>query len=333
MVVENVQATPKPESYDNFLRETRKALEIELQRFMPQIKELRLYDKIEYVLRTEGKQLRSNLVILSGQSVGAKTEQLQRLCLAVELLHAATLVHDDILDYDVFRRNILSVQAKWGVKNAILVGDALAALSVGLVSVYDEQILAEMANACLLLSDGEYMDVELAYAGMSESDYFEKVKKKTASLFKAATKCGALAGKASPDVVECLAGFGENYGFAFQIRDDLLDVSSSVNGVPSDLNEFRATLPIIYLNQKSAKDAQAIIKKLMTSKRKNAKDNTFLFKELDSLLKKSGSVEYCNQKIDCFVQDAVSSLGPLKESIYKNYLKEMAESLKLQKTA
>ena len=147
------------------------------------------------------------MVLLSGESVGGNREDLRKLALAIELLHLATLVHDDILDEDLFRRDALSVHAKWSVKEAVLVGDILASLSFVLCKGYKREILDVMIDTCMQLSDGEYSDVELAKTTLSEKEYFKKIEKKSASLFKAACECGVLAGERFTQRDECFKVF------------------------------------------------------------------------------------------------------------------------------
>jgi octaprenyl-diphosphate synthase len=330
---DNIQVVSETDSFQSFLEDANRTLESELQNLLPTIAQLRIYDQIEYVLHTEGKRLRSALVLLSGQCVGAKLERLSKLALAIELVHTATLVHDDILDRDLFRRNALSVQAKYGVKDAILVGDALASLAVGLVRDYHREILDALCNACLMLSDGEYMDMEMCDASFSEADYFKKVKKKSAVLFKTAAKCGALVGDASPAEVECLGQFGENYGVAFQIKDDISDVASLENEeesqVPSDLREFRATLPVIHLYETGRTEIQELLNRLLSGKKKSS-EKRLLLTDLLVSLGSSGSLLYCHSKADSYINAAIASLDGLRESPFKACLVQMAESLRLQ---
>jgi geranylgeranyl pyrophosphate synthase len=333
MAQNNVQVVSEEISFQAFLEEAKKVVDCELQNLQSVISQLRLHDKIDYVLNTEGKRLRAALVLLSGQSVGGNREHLRKMALAVEIVHTATLVHDDILDQDLFRRNALSVQAKYGVKDAILVGDALAALSVGLVRDYKKEILDVLSNACLLLSDGEYMDIEMSEAAFSEKDYFEKVKKKTGALFRTAAQCGALAAEASPVEVASLAGFGENYGVAFQIKDDVTDISALENeeesNIPTDLKEFRATLPIIHLYETGGTEIQELLKKLMAPKTKTY-EKRMLLSELLVNIGSSGSLLYCQNQADHFINAALASLSELRSSRFKTGLIQMAEALKLK---
>ena len=280
-------------------------------------------------MQTKGKQLRATLVLLSGESAGGNGEDLQKLALAVELLHLATLVHDDILDEDLFRRNALSVDAKWSVKEAVLVGDVLASLSFVLCKGYKREILDVMIDTCMQLSDGEFSDVELAKATLTEKEYFEKIEKKSASLFKAACECGVLAANGSPGERNALKFFGENYGLAYQIRDDILDAEASKNDLQPDINKFRSTLPIIHAYENTSEEKRALLERLLSTKTKESQ-LSFL-NELSVNLEKNDSLRYCASKVDLYADKAVAGLRPLKKSVFKDYLIQMAESLKIKK--
>jgi geranylgeranyl pyrophosphate synthase len=324
MVVRILQTSPKESEVYAYFKQARDEIAAELANLAPKISSLKLFNKIDYVLQNKGKQLRSQMVLLSGQAVGADMQRLKKLALALELLHAASLVHDDILDRDVFRRNSLSVQAKWGIKDAVLVGDALASLSLSLACDYGAKVLAELGQTCLQLSDGEYMDVEPSQAELSESAYFEKISKKAGSLFRAACKCGAVAGGGSSTAVRCLADFGENYGVAFQIHDDIMDIAHSETAVPIDIAEFRSTLPIIHLYQ----HADAKTKNLISSMASGVKVDAATFCQLRTKLNVMGSVNYCQAKMDEYIEAALSNLAPLKRNLYKDYLAFMAQQLR-----
>jgi geranylgeranyl pyrophosphate synthase len=328
MATGKIQVASNQNGLQSYFDEARAVLDLQIEGLKPVISKLRLHKQIEYALQTQGKRLRSTLLLLSGQSVGAERQRLQKLALGIELLHLATLVHDDILDQDLFRRNALSVPAKWSVKEAILVGDSLASLGLSLGRDYSTEVLEILANTCLQLPDGEYLDDKMKNPTSPEEYYFEKIKKKTASLFKAATECGAIAGNGSAEEINSLAEFGENYGLAFQIKDDLTDVLSTEN-ILSDLNEYCTTLPLICLNRKHRKDAQIIIKNLLKAKKKNCEDIALISRELKSLLNQNGSIVYCGQKINYYCAKSISSLEGLDETIYKKYLIAMANSLKL----
>ncbi|HTY75650.1 MAG TPA: polyprenyl synthetase family protein, partial [Candidatus Nanoarchaeia archaeon] len=291
-----------------YLDATKNFLDIELQNLTPTIRELRLHRQIEYALQTSGKHLRSAIVLLSGESVGGSRGQLQKLALAVELLHSASLVHDDILDREVFRRNSLSVQAKWSVKEAILVGDALASLALGLCRGYGDQILDVMACACVQLSDGEYMDVTSSGGLLTEEDYIEKARKKTGALFKAAAECGAIASGGSAEEVDALAGFGEKFGLAFQIRDDILDVSALEKESALDFCELSGSLPIVHMCEVAGCDAGALLSKVGAANRGSV-DRKLLLGEVSVELENCGSLRYCSDRINFYVNEAITSLA------------------------
>jgi geranylgeranyl pyrophosphate synthase len=311
--------------FQSYCSNAKKVMDSELQSLLPTIAEFKLRKQIEYALQTSGKRLRPTLVILSGESAGGNRTQLRRLALAFELLHLASLVHDDVLDEDVFRRNALSVYTKWNVKDAIMVGDVLASLSLSLCKGYRREILNVMIDTCIQLSDGEYRDVELAENDLSEEVYFEKIRKKCSSLFRAACECGALAANGSSSVTNAMRLFGENYGVAYQIKDDILDAEEWGNDLQPDVNKFRATLPIIRAYEIADKDKQVRFKRLLAAK---TGENLSIFLREVQVYFEKGSLTYCANRVDEFVDRAVASLSPLKETRFKGYLVEMAESLR-----
>jgi geranylgeranyl pyrophosphate synthase len=271
------------------------------------------------------------LVLLSAQSVGGRIETVSRLALAIEMLHVATLIHDDILDQDMFRRNDLTVNAKWGVRNAVLVGDALASLSLYLSADYQSEITKIISRTCLLLSDGEYMDVEEAMHTRKESNYLETIRRKSASLFKASTQCAAIAANASRDETDALTEFGENFGLAYQIKDDLSDIIPLEDALPQDINEFRANLPIIHLCESAKPEVRdELFQAIVTIKAQNPHEKETALNILREGLESTGSLRYCIDKINQYITNAITSLEPLKECVYKGYLVGMADSLRLK---
>lgn len=319
------------EGYHTYTEDAKRVVDVELSKIMPLVADLGLREKIEYVLRTRGKRLRPILVLLSAQSVGGGIETVRRLALAIEMLHVATLIHDDILDQDIFRRNELTVNTKWGVRDAVLVGDALASLSLYLSADYESEIVKIISRTCLLLSDGEYLDVEEAMDTRKESDYLETIRRKSASLFKASTQCAAIAANASRDETDALTEFGENYGMAYQIKDDLSDIIPLEDALPQDINEFRANLPIIHLCESAKPEVRdELFQAIVTTKAQNPHEKETALNMLREGLESTGSLRYCTDKINQYITNAITSLEPLKESIYKDYLVGMAGSLRLK---
>jgi geranylgeranyl pyrophosphate synthase len=329
MANEQVEIISDKDGYSSYLEKARRLVDDEITGLLPQLTDLGLGERIAYVLQTRGKRLRPVLVMLSAQSVGGLIEPVKKLALAIELLHAATLIHDDVLDQDVFRRNAPTVNAKWGVRDAVLVGDALASLSITLSADYGKDIIKIMSQTCLLLSDGEYLDVENAHKRLRESDYLETIKRKSASLFKAATQCGAIAAGASRNEIDALTEFGENFGLAYQIKDDLSDVTALENAIPQDINEFRATLPIIHFCESVKPNArQVFFETVAAIKSQGPAEKTALINRLHRSLESAGSLSYCADRINNYVDNAVASLKPVKESLYKTHIIQMTNSLR-----
>jgi len=249
------------------------------------------------------------------------------LALAFELLHTATLVHDDIIDGDEYRRGILALHKKWSVNDAILTGDALIALAVDLASRYGETVLKTAAQSALELCDGEYMDITLSIERANEERYFKKIKEKSASLFRAATYCGALAGGGTSSDVHSLSVFGENFGIAYQLTDDILDLTQKGKAASKDL--ARITLPLIHSYVVgNPYEKKQIRSALLTIANENYPMDSETTKSLLQIMRQTDSFEYCKRKIDEHLQQAVASISMLKDSRYKTFLVEMTKALK-----
>jgi geranylgeranyl pyrophosphate synthase len=298
--------------YQAYLKKVKEELSSEISSLLSKTESLRLKEKITYALQTRGKLLRPMIVMLSGQSVGGNWDHLKKLALAIELLHNATLVHDDILDNEHFRRDALAIYSKYGVRTAILVGDALASLSLNLSAEYNKEISKIVSQTCLSLCDGEYMDAAETTSEPSEQLYFEKIRKKTASLFKAATQCGAIAGGGTPAEIASLAEFGENYGMAYQISDDLSDIASLKGGLVLGQNDFQ-TLPFIHLYESTGKGEKYF--------------QDFSPEQLYGHLTKFNCLRYCLGKTKDYLDKAAVNLEPLRGSVYKSYLLKMVDNL------
>jgi geranylgeranyl pyrophosphate synthase len=316
--------------YLTYIENARRVIDFEISQIMPIIADLGLCEKIKYVLRTRGKRLRPIMVLLSAQSVGGRLETVRKLALAIEMLHIASLIHDDILDQDILRRNELTANIKWGIRDAVLIGDALASLSLYLSADYESEIIKIISKTCMILSDGEYLDVKEAKDTREETDYIETTRRKSASLFKASTQCGAIAAKAKRDETDALSVFGENFGLAYQIKDDLLDIIPLKDALPQDIKIFRATLPIIHLFESAKPEVkEKLFQAIAAFGDQNPKDKETTINMLRENLENTDSLRYCAHKINQYVTNAIVSLEPLKESLFKGYLIEMANSLRL----
>jgi geranylgeranyl pyrophosphate synthase len=309
------------------LNQTRELIESELSTFISNF-QFNLKPHLEYALSSRGKKLRPLIVLLSAQSVGGDRNKVLSLALAFELMHTATLVQDDIIDEDEFRRGIPALYKKWSINTAVLIGDVLIALTVHLSSKYGEHILKMISQTAIELSSGEYMDTLFSLSSATEENYFQMIEKKSASLFQGAASCGSLASGGSNLEVDCLSMFGKNFGIAYQLRDDLRDIKMANDSVPKDLKAGRITLPLIHLYQMSnateRKNLECIIEDL---KMKNKIENV-AFKKILKRLDEMRAIAYCEKKLDEYLQRAMTSLAPLKDSIYKNCLIQLVKSLK-----
>jgi geranylgeranyl pyrophosphate synthase len=315
--------------FESYLDNKRKLIDSEITRLALQVSDLGLREKIEYALQTRGKRLRPILLILSAQSSGGDSESVTKLSLAIELLHGATLIHDDILDQDIFRRKTATLNAKWGVKDAVLVGDALASLAFGLAAEYGMEITKIISQTCLLLSEGEYLDVENSKKAPSESNYILTIRLKSASLFKAATQCGAIACGASSAEINALADFGENLGLAYQIKDDLSDITAVENIISKDTSDFQATLPMIHLfGFLKPEPRELLLNELATFKSQSINEKKKFFENLQEVLQNTGTITYCHNMMNQYIYNAIQRIGLTNRNIYTDYLCQIAESLR-----
>lgn len=234
------------QNMQSYMTTAKQLIESELESFLSKISTHNLRPYLTYSLLPGGKRSRPILVLLSAQCVGGNPKEVLNLALSFELLHTATLIHDDIIDNDQSRRGDKALHIKWSLDKAILVGDALIALSVNLAADYGKEAMKVLSNVGLELCEGEHLDVSLSLEDATEQEYFLKIKKKSASLFRAAAYYGALTSRGEPSEVKALADFGEYFGIAYQIYDDVKDITGS-NGYSQDLRNGNVTLPFIQL--------------------------------------------------------------------------------------
>jgi octaprenyl-diphosphate synthase len=268
-----------------------------------------LLDKVTYyILQRKGKQVRPMFIFLSAKMCGEITEATYVGASLTELLHTATLVHDDVVDDAYERRGFFSINALWKNKIAVLVGDYL--LSKGLlISLENRQyeLLHIMSNAIKQMSEGELLQMEKARKlDIDESVYYEIIRNKTASLIAAACQTGAASVQANAEITEKLRQIGENIGMAFQIKDDLFDYGDNDIGKPRgiDIKERKMTLPLIYaLNHADKKTKKWIINIV-----KNHNDDKQKVGDLIQYIMKSGGIEYTSQKMHEYKQKAYDML-------------------------
>ena len=280
-----------------------------------------------YIVRRKGKQMRPMFVFLVAKMVsnGGFDERTYRGASVVELIHTATLVHDDVVDESNRRRGFFSINALWKNKIAVLVGDFL--LSKGLLLSIDNEdfdLLKLISIAVREMSEGELLQIEKARKlDITEAIYFDIIRKKTATLIAACCGIGAASVGANQDTVQQMRKFGEYIGIAFQIKDDLFDYSDEKIGKPTgiDIKEQKMTLPLIYtLNNCSKKEKSWLI----NSVKKHNKDKKRV-KEVITFVKENGGIEYTITKMNDYKNMAIAILENYPSTKYKTSLLEMID--------
>ena len=278
-----------------------------------------------YVVNRKGKQMRPMFVFFIAKMFnnGEVNDRTYRGASVIELIHTATLVHDDVVDESAKRRGFFSINALWKNKIAVLVGDFL--LSKGLLLSIDNNdfdLLKIISTAVREMSEGELLQIEKARKlNITESVYFEIIRKKTATLIAACCEVGAQSVIASKAEVENMRQFGEYIGIAFQIKDDLFDYGAEKIGKPTgiDIKEQKMTLPLIYtLNNCSKKERKWIINSI-----KNYNTDKVRVKELIQFVKSKGGLEYAVTKMKEYKIKALFILEKNPDSPYKKSLELM----------
>lgn len=279
----------------------------------------------KYILRRKGKQMRPMFVFLVAKMIskGEVRERTYRGASVIELIHTATLVHDDVVDDSNMRRGFFSVNALWKNKIAVLIGDFL--LSKGLLLCIDNNdfdLLKIISVAVREMSEGELLQIEKARKlDITEDVYYEIIRQKTATLIAACCSLGAASVKPDSEHVEKMRKFGELIGMAFQIKDDLFDYGDAAIGKPTgiDIKEQKMTLPLIYaLNNANKND-----KKWLINSVKNHNKDKKRVKEVIAFVKDNGGLEYAIAKMKAFQEEALVMLNDYPDSEFKSSLELM----------
>ena len=292
------------------------AFEVRFRQFMKS--DVMLLDQImNYIVRRKGKQLRPMFVFLTAGVCGTISDATYRGAALIELLHTATLVHDDVVDDSDYRRGFFSINALWKNKIAVLGGAYL--LSRGLLLSIDNgdfQILKIVSEAVREISEGELLQIEKARRlDITEAVYYEIIRQKTASLFAACCGAGASSVGSEQETVLRMKKFGETIGIAFQIKDDLFDYGDAEVGKPLgiDIKEKKMTLPLIYaLNQASWLEKRRIINIV-----KNESEKPNKVAEVIDFVKQSGGIEYATQAMQSYVKAALEILNTFAQTPYR----------------
>lgn len=283
-----------------------------------------LLDRImQYIVKRKGKQLRPMFVLLSAKLCGGVNDATYRAASLVELLHTASLVHDDVVDESYERRGFFSTYALWKSKVSVLVGDYL--LSKGLLLSLgggDYRILHILSDAVRKMSEGELLQLEKARGlNFNEDIYFEIIKTKTASLLASACSAGAWSASQNDDDAEKLRQFGEYTGIAFQIKDDLFDYGSATIGKPTgnDIKEKKLTLPLIYTLSKVTPSKRRELIYIIKNQNKNKEKVNYVIEEV----KLAGGIQYGQEKMMEYKNKAIQLLHEFPHSEIRDALEEL----------
>jgi octaprenyl-diphosphate synthase len=278
---------------------------------------------LNYILRRKGKQMRPLLVFLTARLNGNISESTYVAATFIELLHTASIVHDDVVDDASERRGALSINALWNSKIAVLVGDYM--LSKGmLISVEKNRfdMLEIVSEAVKSMSEGELLQLQKSRKlNITEKDYFRIIMSKTAALIAACTACGARSVTDNPDTIQLMKEFGENIGIAFQIKDDLLDYEGTglTGKAPgNDIKEKKITLPLIYALEQAAYLKKRHILGIVRNKKKSKSE----IGEVISFVSEYGGMEYAMIRMNQYRDKALAILDSYSDSEVKNSLRE-----------
>jgi geranylgeranyl pyrophosphate synthase len=291
----------------------------------------RLYNASCHFVKTKGKLVRPALVLLSYGAVRSGNEtdhkHIAPIAVAVELVHTATIVHDDIIDRSSMRRGVQTVNARWGNDTALVAGDLLFSKAFGLVGMHEKRELSGIiSNACIKLAEGEIL--EMLHTGdmsMTEEVYLEVVERKTATLFEACTKCGAILGEGDEKEIAALSKYGYHLGVGFQMTDDILDIVAKEptlgKPVGADINMCRPTFVILHaLDVADEKDKKELVSILKRDKRSDAD-----IKRALEIIKSTNSIEYATKRAKSQMEAAQKELRGLKDTGQKEALEIIAK--------
>jgi octaprenyl-diphosphate synthase len=279
----------------------------------------------EYLVQAGGKRLRPMLSLISAKALGFEHASIFQLATAVEFIHTATLLHDDVVDESNLRRGRDTANAKWGNAPSVLVGDFVYSRAFQLlVKIGNLEVLDILSETTNVLAEGEVLQlVNAGDASLSERDYYQVIRAKTAKLFEAACEGSAILASATTEQRKQLATFGDQLGIAFQLVDDLLDYIGNVDtmgkNVGDDLAEGKTTLPLIHaMKYASAEDAGTIRTALQTK-------NTDQIDDIIRIVEATGSLNYTRDAAYRAIETAKGALSEIPASAYRNALEEIAD--------
>ncbi len=287
-----------------------------------------LVDKVvRYILKQQGKQIRPLLVMLGAKVCGGVQEKSYRAAIMVELLHSATLIHDDVVDGAEMRRGLLSINALWKNKISVLIGDYM--LSKGLLFSLDNKdylFLHMVSDAVRRMSEGEILQIQKTRSlDITEADYLRVISDKTASLLATASAMGAASTTDDEEKIEALKSYGEYLGLAFQIRDDLLDYTGDSKKTGKqlgiDIKDKKITLPLIYALRNADRAEQKMIKSIL----KSSKKRTMRSREVIAFVKEKGGLDYAAEVAEGFADKSLAAIESVEEGDAKRSLRLLVD--------
>jgi len=278
----------------------------------------------EYIINGGGKRLRPMLILLTARACGVSDDRHIRLAAIIEFIHTATLLHDDVVDDSGLRRGRETANAIWGNEASILVGDFLYSRAFQMmVAVNDMRVMRILADATNLIAEGEVLQLLNCHdPDTTEARYLEVIRRKTATLFQAGARLGAVIARRPAAEQEALAAYGLHLGNAFQLVDDMLDYSATSielgKNIGDDLAEGKPTLPLIHAMRKSTPAQRQIIRRAIASGGREHIDGIL------AIIERTGSLDYTHDYAKQEAQQAVAALKVLSNSIFKTALMELA---------
>jgi len=287
---------------------------------------------LNFIYRSKGKQLRPIFVFLSAKLHGETNEFSQLAACSVELLHTATLVHDDVVDESYERRGTFSVNALWRNKLAVLVGDYILAKGLQLQLEHQKyNFLHLISRAVQDMAEGEILQMKKSRKlDINDEIYFEIIRKKTASLIATSMAIGAASVTGNGEIVEKMYRIGQDVGIAFQIKDDIFDYQAKgIIGKPTgnDIKEKKITLPLLYVLNNSESTERKRILSLIKHKNKNSA----VVKELIEMVTEKGGLEYAEQKMNEFKEKAINGLKEFEDCEARRSLIELMDYITTRK--
>ena len=290
--------------------------------------EVRLINTIsKYMIKNKGKNIRPILTILSARLCGEPTINSYRAAAMMELLHIATLIHDDVVDDATLRRGRPSINRVWKNKLSVLMGDfILSKALINMIGLKDFDALEQISSTAEKLSAGEILQIEKSITrSMTEEVYFEMISQKTASLLATSCELGAITTTKKEKDRQATFSFGENLGMAFQIKDDLFDLLGNENDTGKnnggDVKRNMATLPLIFSKNNMSRPAYKKLKKLLDVKKKSRS----IISQIVQIIEETGGVDYARKKLDEYSQKAIESILPYPDTPIRQSMLDLVD--------